>query len=200
LVQSLVGIDPSDKAAKPRAIAEIKRLMNVIIMRAKKDDPDYGHFLAELLTYLWKNRKRLSANNTTFREVFEKLQSSRPATLKESGLRARINGIIAEAKHRKLEQELQNISNVNRAEFDRPLLSLPDFGPSDHVVDQWTETIVYPALRATKDELARDPKIRGLKKPWDENGKFQISRLKVLIRQTVARIARQPRSYYFDLS
>jgi hypothetical protein len=67
-------------------------------------------------------------------------------------------------------------------------------------VSEWTDKIVYPKLRAMQSKLAEDPVIGNLKKARDKNGKFQISRLESLIKQTVGRIAAVPRARYFNIS
>jgi hypothetical protein len=68
------------------------------------------------------------------------------------------------------------------------------------VVSEWTDKIVYPKLREMRSKLAEDAIIGNLKKEFDENGNFQISRLKPQIKDTVARIAALPKAYYFDIS
>ena len=83
---------------------------------------------------------------------------------------------------------------------NKTLLALPEFSADPKVVSEWTDKIVYPKLRSMQSELAEDPVIGRLKKALDENGKFHVSGLKPLIKQTVARIAALPTAYYFDIS
>ena len=83
---------------------------------------------------------------------------------------------------------------------NKTLLALSEFSADPKVVSKWTDKIVYPKLRAMQSKLAEDPVIGSLKKALDENGKFHVSRLKLLIKQTVARIAALPKAYYFDIS
>jgi hypothetical protein len=72
------------------------------------------------------------------------------------------------------------------------LLALPDLNDSEEAIDAWSNRVVYPRLRSRASRLEHHPVIGKLGKALDENGKFQISRLKPLIRQTVARIAALP--------
>ncbi|SRR6266446_3627215 len=202
LRSSLINPDPEDEAAKPGAVVELSRLIAVAIDQAEIGDAECGYLLAELLTYLWKNRHRLSAKNEIFRKSYSRWESSRLATKKESPLRALIQDIIMEASR---EQRIQGVAKeIPRSslviKFDKILLALPEFRDSPEVVSAWTDAVVYPRLRGMQSELAKHPIIGNLEKAKDPNGKFRVSRLKPLIRQTVARIAAVPKSYYFKLS
>jgi hypothetical protein len=48
------------------------------------------------------------------------------------------------------------------------------------------------------DQLRADPGIGELKRAQDRNGKFQMSRVKVMARDAAERIAAVPRTYYFN--
>lgn len=202
LRSSLINPDPEDEAAKPGAVGELSKLVSVAIDQTKLGDAECGYLLAELLTYLWKNRYRLSAKNETFRKSYSRLESARLATKKDSPLRALIHDIIMEASR---EQRVQGVAKLIPhsslvIKFDNVLLALPEFADSPDVVSAWTDAVVYPRLRAMESELAQHPVIGNLEKAKDPSGKFRVSRLKPLIRQTVARIAAVPKSYYFKLS
>ena len=81
---------------------------------------------------------------------------------------------------------------------DQVLMKLPELTSSKRSIDAWTNKLVYPRLVAMN--LGDHPIIGGMEKAKDENTKFQISRLKPLIRLTVERIAKVPQSFYFDLA
>ena len=202
LRSSLVNLDPNDEAAKPGAIIELSRLMSVAIEQTASGDPDCGYFVAELLAYLSKKRASLSEKNKVFRTCYSGWESSRVATRRGSPLRPLIHAILAKAhRDRRVQQIAKHIPNSGLViKRNKTLLALPDFCDDPQVVSAWTNQLVYPKLRAMHSELAEDPVIGYLKKALDENGKFQISRLKPLIEQTVARIAALPKAYYFDIS
>jgi len=202
IYSSIIDSSESDPAAKPGAIRAVAGLMRVVIQQAATGDHECGGLLAEALAYLWKNRDRLSAKNETFRKYYSRWESSRLATKKESPLRALINGIIVDAIHEKSVQEISKFIPHSSLIFKRnkTLLALPEFSADPKIVSEWTDKIVYPKLRAMQSKLAEDPIIGNLKKALDENGKFYVSRLKPLIKQTVARIAPLPKAYYFDIS
>jgi hypothetical protein len=202
LYSSLVNPDPDDEAAKPGAVIELSKLICVAIDQAKIGDPECGYLLAELLAYLSKNRHRLEAKNSTFRESYSRWESSRLATKKESGLRGLIHDIIMEASREKRLQVIAKLIPHSSLVIkrDKALIALPEFGNSERAISAWTEVVVYPRLRAMQSELDKHPVIGNLPKAKDPNGKFRVSRLKPLIRQTVARIAAVPRSYYFRLA
>jgi hypothetical protein len=202
LRSSLTDPDPADEAAKAGAVLELTRLVSVAIDQAKEGDDECGYFLAELLAYLSKNRSRLSEKNETFRRCYSTWESSRPTTRRGSLLRQLVHTILAEAQRN---WRLQQIAKLTRRSWrvikqDKTLLALPEFSADPKVVSEWTDKIVYPELRAMQCDLAGDPVIGNLKKALDENGKFQVSRLKPLIKQSVARIAALPKSYYFNIS
>jgi hypothetical protein len=198
---SLTDPDPADEAAKSGAVIELARLVSVAIDQAKNGDGECGHFLGELLAYLSKNRSPLSEKNETFRRCYLTWESSRPATRRGSPLRPLVHAILAEAQRNWRSQQIAKLNPRSRLVIkrDKTLLALPESSADPRVVSEWTDKIVYPKLRAMQTKLANDPVIGNLKKALDENGKFQISRLKPLIRQTVARIAALPKVYYFDI-
>ena len=201
LRSSLINPDPADEAAKPGAVIELSELMIVAINQAASGDAECAYFLAELLAYLWKRRSRLDNNNETFRKCYSKWESSHTATRKGSGLRQIIHAILAEAhRDRRVQQIAIKTPHSRRViKRDKTLLALPEFSAHPEVVSEWTDKIVYPKLQAMRCKLADDPVIGNLKKALDENGKFQLSRLKPLIKQTVGRVAALPKAYYFDI-
>jgi hypothetical protein len=199
---SLLNQDPTDEAAKPGAVLELSELMVVAINQTAHGDAECGYFLAELLAYLWKRRSRLSDQNETFRKCYSTWESSRLATRSGSPLRPLIHAILDEAhRDRRVQQITKSIPKGGSIfKLNKTLLALPEFSADPKVVSEWTDKIVYPKLRAMQSELAEDPVIGNLKKALDDNGKFHVSRLKTLIKQTVARIAALPKAYYFDIS
>ena len=199
---SLINNTESDPAAKPGAILEVAKLLGVVVDQTADDDPECGYFLAELLAYLWKRRSHLSDKNETFRRCYSTWQSSRLATTRGSPLRPLVHAILAEAHRNRRVQQIDKLIPGSALVFKRnkTLLALPEFSADPKVVSEWTDKIVYPKLRAMQSKLAEDPVIGNLKKALDENGKFHVSRLKPLIKQTVARIAALPKAYYFDIS
>jgi len=201
LRSSLINPDPADEAAKPGAIFNLSELMTVAIDQTANGDPKCGYFLAELLAYLCKRKARLSENNEAFRKCYSKWQSSRVATSRGSPLRPLIHRILAEAHHdRWIGQMTKSIPKAASVlKVNKTLLALPEFRADPKVVSEWTDKIVYPKLQSMRSELKEDPIIGKLDKALDKNRKFQITRLRPLIKQTVARIAALPKAYYFDI-
>ena len=177
-------------------------LVGVAIDQTAIGDPECGYFVAELLAYLCKKQAMLAEKNEAFRKCSAKWESSRVATRRGSALRPLIHAILAQAHRDKDVQEFAKyIPNSGLViKRDKVLLTLPEFSAEPGVVSEWTEKVVYPKLRAMQSKLAEDPVIGNMKKARDENGKFQISRLKSQIEQTVARIAALPKTYYFDIA
>jgi hypothetical protein len=202
LRSSLITPNRSDKTAKPGAVVDLSELVQVAVDQTAAGDSECGYFVAELLAYLWKKRSYLSDHNEIFRECYLKWESSRLSTKRGSPLRSLIHRILVEAHRERRFQELvaQMPDAALLVERNTTLLELPEFNADPKVVSEWTDKIVYPKLRAMQLKLAEDPIIGHLKKALDENGKFQISRLKPLIRQTVGRVAMLPKTYYFDIS
>jgi hypothetical protein len=197
----LINPDPADEAAKPGAVLELSKLLVVAIDLTTTGDAECGYLVAELLAYLSKRRRDLCDKNETFRKCYSAWESSRVATKRASPLRRLIHAILAEAhRDRRIQQIAKRIPHSALViKRNKTLLALPEFSAEPEVVSEWTDKIVYPRLRAMRSKLAEDPVIGNLNKALDENGKFQLSRLKPLIRQTVARIAALPKSYYFDI-
>jgi hypothetical protein len=197
---SLTNPDPANEA-KPGAIIDLSELMGVAIDQTANSDPECGYFLAELLAYLCKRKASLSEKNETFRKCYSKWESSRVATRRGSPLRPLIHAILAEAhRDRRTDQITKSIPKAASIfKVNKTLLALPEFSADPQVVSEWTDKIVYPKLRAMQSKLGENPVIGNLKKALDENGNFQISRLRPLIKQTVARIAALPKAYYFDI-
>jgi hypothetical protein len=186
---------------KAIALLEVARLLRVVAQQAQRGDKECGYFLSELLPMFWKTRDGLARSNETFRTYFSKIESAHFATAKESPLRRIIHRIIRQAK---AERQVLQIAHGIRGSSavikpNTRLMALPDLNDSDEAIDAWTDAVVYPGLRRIAARLRRHPRIRNMRKALDENGKFQISRLKPLIRETVARIAALPPRYYFDI-
>jgi hypothetical protein len=188
-------------ARKAMALFEVAKLLRVVAQQAQRRDKECGYFLSEMLPMFWKTRDSLAKSNQTFRTNFSRMESAHFATGKESPLRRMIHRVIRQAKAERgvlqIASQFPESSLVTKRN-DR-LLALPDLNDSEKAIDAWTNRVVYPRLRSRASRLARHPIIGKLRKALDENGKFQISRLKPLIRQTVARIAVLPPTYYFDI-
>jgi hypothetical protein len=186
---------------KAMALLQVAKLLSVVAQQARRGDKECGYFLSEMLPMFWKTRDGLAKSNETFKTYFPKMESAHFATGKESPLRRMIHRIIKQAKaeRRVLEitRDIPESSLVTKS-TDR-LLAVPDLDVSKEAIDAWTNDVVYPRLRSRAARLRRHPVIGKLRKSLDENGKFQLSRLKPLIRQTVARIAALPPRYYFDV-
>jgi hypothetical protein len=199
LRSSLINPDPADEAAKPGAILELSKLLVVAINQTASGDAECGYFLAELLAYLWKRRSDLSDKNETFRGCYSSWESAGVATRRASPVRQLIHSILGEAQSNRRVQQIAKLIPRSSpiVKKNKTLLALPEFNADPKVVSEWTDKIVYPKLRAMQSELAEDPAIGTLKKALDENGKFHVSRLKPLIKQTVAAL---PKAYYFDIS
>jgi hypothetical protein len=183
------------------ALLEVATLLHVVAKQAQRGDNECGYFLAELLALFWKTRISLAKANDTFRDYFSKLESAHFPTTKDSRLRQIISKIVARAQsERERSAIIKRVPNAALVmKIDNKLLALPEFNPSAEAVDAWTNAVVYPQLRSMARKLSRDPIIGNMRKALDENGKFQISRLKPLVRATVARMASLPRRYYFDI-
>ena len=82
-------------------------------------------------------------------------------------------------------------------DWDERLLSLPQLTRESEVIKQWIEVVIYPFLQEHKRELEKDPRLEN--KAKDDNGKFQLSRLKVQIHETTTRLAALPVTYYIDV-
>jgi hypothetical protein len=195
----LPSSDPSP--AKLGALVQTRRLLQTIIDQARSGDADCGYFLAQLTAFLQKARTKFEVHNETFREDFPKLESARITTKKSSALRPRIERLISEVCARRRKLAVARELRVARFSPDPDnLLALPEFGDSQEAIDRWTWDVVYPYLKAIESELAADPEIAKIKKAWGQGGTFRVSRLKVLIKDTVARIARNPPPYYFHIA
>lgn len=194
------------------ALSDVAAIVRRAIELTFEGDPGCGELLGELLAILWKKRSELAEANFYFEERFLKLQSARPETRKRSALRRLIQTIIAEAASSRLfllfcdrvsspsAPPPHDLSPILSGIDSKELRALPEFGPSEASLIAWTEVIVYPILLRMEQTLRDDPEIGSLKKAKDENGKFHVSCLKPLIRQTVRRIASVPKAHYFDLS
>ena len=186
---------------KGAALLQVAEFIRVIADQALQGDADCGYFLGELSGTLHKSQETLANANETFRQRHAEIRSAHFATAKDSPLRARIERIIREAQREKRRQHiLHHIPEVSIVlKPNKRLLMVPELTVSDEAVNAWTDVIVYPRLRQNQKELRALFDSGKLQKARDKNGKFQISRLKSLIRQTVARIAKLPRVYYFGV-
>jgi hypothetical protein len=183
------------------ALSDVAEIVRRAIELTFKDDPGCGMLLGELLAFLWKKRFDLAEANYYFHQEFSKLQSARPASRKRSALRRLIQRIIEDATAARLFFLFTgNWSPVLSGIDPEQLRALPELGPSEASVVTWADVVVYPILLRMEQTLRDDPEIGNMKKALDENGKFHVSCLKPLIRQTVRRIASVPRAHYFDIS
>jgi hypothetical protein len=198
----LAGKPGRSKYPKEAALLHVAGLVHLIVRQTKRGDKQCGYFLGEMMPILEKQRPALEKANETFRKRFSSIESARFATSKESRLRQIVLRIVTDARaERRRLQRAQDFPDLLKViKPNEQLLALPDLDNSPEAIEQWTNVAVYPRLRKMARRLAADPVIGNMKKALDENGKFQISRLKPLIRQTVARIATVPGVYYFRVT
>jgi hypothetical protein len=173
----------------------------VIAKQAEKGDPDSGYFLGELLPALRKSQPTLSKVNPAFERRCKEMDSAPFPTAKDAPFRAIVEEIIREAQAQKHKHEILQLIPEAAAVLglNKTLIALPDLRSADDVVDIWVDKVVYPTLRKRQRELRAIFDAGRLKKARDQNGKFQVSRLKPLTRDTVARIAKVPRVYFFNI-
>ena len=156
-----------------------------VMLIADTCSPSSQHFCRKRARS-WKFIAKLSAK--TFQNS-NRLESPR----KSSTLRPVIQRLISEACARRRKLALQRELGVPWFSRDPDnLLALPEFGNSPEAIDRWVRDLLYPQLKAMESELAADPKIAKIKKAWGQGGTFRVSRLKVQIKETVERIARNP--------
>jgi hypothetical protein len=194
--------DPAQDFERGAALHEIAKFVRTIFDQASEGERHCGYFLAELLAFLIKRRLRLEKLNETFRSAFLTWESSRPKTIKDTALRRLIERILSNAiRERRDMQMAKHIQGMwLLLKRDEVLIRLPEFSNTPDAIRRWSDAIVYPRLRSMAGELRDHPIIGSLPAALDRNHKFQISRLKPLVRQTVARIAAIPQRYYFDIS
>ncbi len=187
---------------KGAALSQVAELIRLVAAQALRGDPECGYFLAELLPALGKSERTIAKANGTFRNKPAEIHSAHFATAKDSPLRKMIDNILIQVqRERRLHGILQHIPEASvLGKVNKQLLMLPEFCDSDEAVNAWTNVVVYPHLWSKHRQLRELFEAGKLQKARDENGKFQISRLKPLIRQTVARIAKLPRTYYFRVA
>jgi hypothetical protein len=198
---SLLLPSTDDSPAKPGAVLEVGKLIGVMIDQARAGDSECGYFLAELTVYLQRAKQALSNANPLFHETLTRLESGRDTTKRSSPLRPLIQCVIVDSIREKRLQEISKLIPEMSLVIKRnkTLLQLPEFSPEPAVVSTWTEKLVYPKLRSIEPQLKEHSIIGILPKALDENGKFHVSRLKTLIGETTARIAKLPKVYHFNL-
>lgn len=183
------------------AMRAVSGILHFVIDQALAGDSRCGSFLAELLPYLWKKRDDLARANLSFAEGYARIESARPATRKGSALRKLVYEVVSSAH---LAQQIyyqwgENILSFSWCPLTKEqLMALPPLSKLPDAIAKWTDIVVYPHFRRIAPQLRNHSEIGKLKKALDENGNFQISRLKPLIRQTVARIAALPNQKYFQ--
>ncbi len=198
----MCGLQADEKSSVSSLIAirDVNEIIDAVIEAALKGHGRCGSLLGELHAFLYKRQIELAEANSGFCLAFETFKSARPATRKHSDLRRLIQKIISDVQRAQnwffYTGEFPQLGSV-AAEV---LQKLPPLGSSEDAVSAWTDLLVYPSLRQREHELRALFDMGKLQKARDENGKFQISRLKPLIRQTVARIATLPHGVYFDLA
>jgi hypothetical protein len=182
------------------AMADIAEIFRYVIQRALDGDSQCGTLLAETLAALSKNRAKLSNANWNFKYVLSDLEPVRIATSKRSALRRLIEKIIDDARSSIAWFLITNeITAPLKGVDPKEIRSLPEFGKSETSIDAWFKIIVYPTLKGMQRTLRDDPEIGQLEKAI-QSGSFQVSSLRPLIRQTVARVAKMPRGHFIDIS
>jgi hypothetical protein len=180
---------------------EVAELVRLIAAQAQRGEQDCGYFLGELLPALHKSQGTLAKANPTFQKRRQEIHTAPFATAKDSRFRGIVEQIIRGAQAQKRRQHI--FRRVPGAELvlkpNEKLLLLPEFGDSEQAINAWTDVVVYPQLRRKQRELRSLFERGELQKAKDQNGKFQVSRLEPLARATVARIAKVPRVYFFNV-
>jgi hypothetical protein len=179
-------------------------IIRLLIRRVLVGDPACGILLAEAFATLSKNRQDLAEANWEFKQTLLRFESARVAIQRRSNkrlaLRRLIHNIIDDARggilwYRITKEVSPTLEGIDPERF----CCLPEFGPDRESIDQWFNVIVFPNLERMKDRLRDDPEIGSMQKAL-QSGSFQLSALKPLIRQTLIRIAKLPRTAYFDPS
>lgn len=187
--------------SKALALVDLTPALLAVIEQTRKKDAACGYFLGELASFLSKNAKDFALENEAFSACLSKWKPIRAASTKNPALRKKVHHLLLDALSRRRRYAI--VCQLGAAEHyskDKPLASLPEFSDTPEAVEQWFNAVVYPELRRRRGELERDPTIGRMKKALDENGKFQLSRLKDEIRLIVARVAKLPRNFYFQIS
>lgn len=186
---------------KALALMDLTPALLAVVEQTRENDADCGYFLAELTSFLLKKAPNLALENNAFSDCYSKWRKVRTATTKNSALRTEVHGVILDAASRRrryrIAQHMPGVADLYAK--DEPLACLPELGDTPEIVEQWFSAVVYPELYKRRDDLERDAAIGRMKKAFDENGKFQLSRLKDEIRAIVARIAKLPRNSYFQI-
>ncbi len=196
-------LPPSD-AIKEAALAEIGDLLRIAFQQALNGGQECGYFFGELIPALQKKRKSLDNANTTFRERAAQIERARPKTIRSGPLRQEIYDIIEAARSSLRTYRWAKATGIPEETLmslgykpDERILALPDLTAESSAedIEKWTDVVVYRQLK----QLTHRPLIGAMKKALDKTGKVQPSRLRSQIRDTVARIAAQPRTSYVDL-
>src|SRR5207237_5472499 len=88
----------------------------------------------------------------------------------------------------------ETLSRINGAMKAEDLQRMSEF--TSLSADEWFEKVIWPKLQRREPQLRNNPLIGGLEKA-NKSGKFQLSNLKTQALQTVRRLAKLPRPYYF---
>ena len=195
--------DPmSSEPQQPRALLEVAKLDRLVFQQALTGDPNCGYFLAALLAFISKNLELLRRKNEAFRRYNIDWSRARATTSKQPALRKLIHEVIAQAKLKRWYLTFGQVipTLVDGINPDKSLSDLPNLDPSPEVVRKWVDVVIYPYLRSIEAELRNHPQIGNMRKALDQNGKFQVSRLKPMAIDIVAKLAALPPCGYFDIS
>jgi hypothetical protein len=197
-------LKPSEPSSheQPTALLEIAKLNRLVFQEALGGNPNCGYFLVELLAFVSKNRGLLRRKNAAFRRYNIDWSRARATTSKQPALRKLIHEVIAEAELKRWYLTFGQVipTLVDGINPDKSLSDLPNLDPSPEVVRKWVDVVVYPYLRSIEAELRNHPQIGNMRKALDQNGKFQVSRLKPMAVKIVAKLAALPPCGYFDIS
>jgi hypothetical protein len=182
------------------AIRDANEIVDAVIKAALEGKSRCGSFLGQLHAFLSKRHAELATKNDSFCITFKEFNSARAATRKDSDLRRFIQKTISDVQWAKKYLFYTGQVPPSCIVSVEVLEKLPELSGLENIISEWTDVVVYPALRQRENELRALFDTGKLNKARDENGKFQISRLKPLIRQTVARIANVPHGCYFEIA
>lgn len=186
---------------RPLGLFSAAQVFHLIMAYAMDGDEQCGRFLAEIMPAFSRRREQLENANPAFRRICSRIEATRITRKNSSPLRGFIHEAIDKARdHRRV---LAIIPPLQRDQVGiedwENLRKLPELEDSKESAEAWTTVVVYPYLKKMGRRLSDHPGIDKIARA-KVDGKFQLSRLRRLIVETVQRIARLPRTYYTRLS
>jgi hypothetical protein len=194
-------------ALKAQALLDVGRLLRIVRRQVLNGDEECGYFLGEVLGVLLKNRNKLEESNPTFRQTAGKIGRAVLTTVRSGPLRPLIQEILFDAQQERhflklgavlvkkalaVKQEIP----VQFSDTDEKLKNMPAFSKAN--VDLWMDEVVFPRFEQMVADGKVSKKITDLAKARDPKGALRLSKLEDQIRDTVARIATVPSTYYIS--